>query len=172
MNNLTTVKLFRARKFMMYANNWAWRGHFHRPSIPLYQPYIHKRRHRLEDVGRTIFHDIAPEHFVGIYSAEYQTTYSVIFRFIGTFFLTCPVIIFLMYVCKVSFAQPVPVVKDVPDHAHMVPGLIAYLKRQNFREQSDFIGRNNGTFYRRLFQEEFDKPGTTLKRLKNHGIKI
>ena len=54
----------------------------------------------------------------------------------------------------------------------MIPGLIAYLRRQNFKEQPDFLGRNNGMFYRRGFVEEFDKQGTSLKRMKSHGLKV
>ena len=65
-----------------------------------------------------------------------------------------------------------PIVRDVPDHAHMIPGLIAYLRRQNFKEQSDFLNRNNGRFYRSCFEEEFDKPGRSLRRMKQHGLKV
>eukprot|EP00345_Euplotes_harpa_P007366 CAMPEP_0168331804 /NCGR_PEP_ID=MMETSP0213-20121227/8554_1 /TAXON_ID=151035 /ORGANISM="Euplotes harpa, Strain FSP1.4" /LENGTH=72 /DNA_ID=CAMNT_0008335655 /DNA_START=310 /DNA_END=528 /DNA_ORIENTATION=+ len=66
-----------------------------------------------------------------------------------------------------------PVVRDCPDHAHMIPGLIRYLKKNNFKHADDFLGRNNGTFYRSLYNEEITVTDTEFFRhIKTHNIPV
>ena len=173
MNNIRTSRLLRTHRLSLYTNNYICRGgNWHPPSIPLYKQYRYHRRVDLETVTRTIHHDVAPEHFVGLFSREYPSTYAAVWRLLGTGLLCLPLLGFLMWVSNNMGSALFPIIRDCPDHAHMLPGLIGYLKRNNFNKSDDFLGRMNGEFYRTTCYEELDKTNRFLERIKRHGIRI
>ena len=66
-----------------------------------------------------------------------------------------------------------PCVRPGPDHAHMAPKLINYLKENNYDKKKDqFLGRRTGEFYSNFFRADFSmelKP-KVVRRLGNHGF--
>ena len=126
----------------------------------------------MKDALTVLHHDVAPEYFVGLYSREYASTYAALWRLLGTIALSIPLFALLMWINKKVGVMLKVTIRDCPDHAHMLPGLIRYLKRSNFNAAEDFLGRNNGNFYRKQTQEDFSQTNQFLERVKKHGIMV
>ena len=46
-----------------------------------------------------------------------------------------------------------------PDHAHMAPALCAHLKKNNYEDRPDFLGRKNAVFYKNNFKQDLSNEG-------------
>ena len=66
-----------------------------------------------------------------------------------------------------------PCVRPGPDHAHMAPSLLNYLKEHDYERKPDkFLGRRNAQFYRNFFRADFsmeNKP-SIVTRINSHGF--
>jgi len=51
-----------------------------------------------------------------------------------------------------------PALRPGPDHYHMAPQLIDHLKKNNFENKKDFLGRRTGLFYKN-FCRQMNEPG-------------
>ena len=119
-----------------------------------------------------IFNDVAPETIVNLHSLEYPTTYTVVWRMLGFAVMSIPFFIFGMYVCTKMGSSLIPTTRDCPDQAHMFPALIRYIKRQDFNNAEDFLGRNNGNFYKSLMAEDFNANTRMFDLLRKNGLKF
>ena len=52
-----------------------------------------------------------------------------------------------------------PCVMPGPDHAHMAPALCAHLKKNNYEDRPDFLGRKNAVFYKNNFKQDLSNEG-------------
>ena len=73
------------------------------------------------------FHEIAPESIVNLHSMEYTTTYSVFWRMLGVAVMAIPIFAFGMYVANKMGSILGNAVRDCPDQAHQLPGLLRYI---------------------------------------------
>ena len=168
---MNTIKLGRTQKMMLYSNNYICRGgNWHPPAIPQYKPYITHRRLKYTTPGMSFMHEVAPEYLVNLHSKEYPTTWHAVGRIFGSFLLATPLILFFMWINKRMGAHLHPTVTNCPDHAHKLPGLIRYIRSSNFNKADDFLGRNNGEFYKQYFQEDLTITNMYLERAKKNGI--
>ena len=53
-------------------------------------------------------------------------------------------------------ATILPGVRPGPDHAHMAPKLLTYLKENNMEKKPDKFGRRNAEFYTNHIRQEMD----------------
>ena len=47
-----------------------------------------------------------------------------------------------------------PAVRPGPDHAHMAPAILGYLKENDFEKKPDRFGRRNAEFYKNHIKQE------------------
>ena len=64
----------------------------------------------------------------------------------------------------------IPDLRPVPEHAHLMPKLVDYLKSNKLDDYQDFLGRNNGKFYRTVYCQDFTKKPDVLQKLNDHGF--
>ena len=147
-------------------------GGFHAPSMRLYQPYIHKRRIGLTEVTTTIFHDVAPEHHVGLHSLEYKTGGHAGLRILQFFLMAAPFFALGMYVSDKLGYTLRPASVNCPDQKDMLPAFINFLRKQDVTNAQDFIGRNNETFYRLSNPEDFTADTKFIRKLRANGFNI
>ncbi|CAI2382800.1 unnamed protein product [Moneuplotes crassus] len=156
----------------MYGNNYFSRGggNFHGPSIPMQKEYIHHRRISLEFTTTNFFHPVAPEYVVNLHSLEYEGPFAGFRRTFGTFILAIPIFLFGMWVANRIGSVMTPTIRDTPDQAHKLPGMLRYLKRKDFNNAPDFLGRHNASFYRNLYPENLDESNTFLDLVRRNGV--
>ena len=130
-------------------------GGFHKPDPVPYSEYKNTRRHHVEDMNTTFYSDIAPEFHMHLHSIQIQTGKAGWFL-ISCFFLgiICPCWVVAQICHRNMGSNMFPSVRPGPDHAHMAPKLIAYLKENNYEKKADKFGRRNAEFYANTFKQE------------------
>ena len=118
------------------------------------------------------FHEVAPEYIVGIHSLDITSAFAGIIRLLGFGLLIIPLITFHMWLSKKMGSQLSATIRDCPDNAHMLPGIIRYQQRKNFSNADDFLGRNNGMFYQTLNHEDFIQVSKLVTRLRQNGVMV
>ena len=175
MNNIIQSKLFRTKSLSLYSANKivARGGGFHGPSTRLYKPYIHKRRLPPSQLYMMIFNDIGPEHIVGLYSVEYPTVLHAWFKIFTVFVLSIPVLMVMSKIRKdVGPNHLYITVKNCPDHKDTLPAVINFLMKNDFNNAQDFIGRNNASFYKNIYPEDFTNETSVVQSLRKRGFSI
>ena len=81
-----------------------------------------------------------------------------------------PVWAFCIYLNKIAGSALVPGIRPGPDHAHMLPRVMQYLKDNNFEDKPDFLGRRTAQFYKNWCRQDTTiKPGFA-RQLNKHGF--
>ena len=65
-----------------------------------------------------------------------------------------------------------PAVRPGPDHAHMAPKVIQYLKDNDFENKPDKFGRRSAAFYENSFKQDManEMKPALVKKFNWHGF--
>eukprot|EP00343_Euplotes_focardii_P005308 CAMPEP_0205808228 /NCGR_PEP_ID=MMETSP0205-20121125/12124_1 /ASSEMBLY_ACC=CAM_ASM_000278 /TAXON_ID=36767 /ORGANISM="Euplotes focardii, Strain TN1" /LENGTH=71 /DNA_ID=CAMNT_0053083581 /DNA_START=322 /DNA_END=537 /DNA_ORIENTATION=- len=63
-----------------------------------------------------------------------------------------------------------PTTRDTPDNAHKMPGLLRYIQKNNSNNVEDFLGRNNGNYYKNLHDQNLDVSNIMFDKLRKNGV--
>ena len=117
-----------------------------------------------------MFHEVAPEYVVNLHSLEYKDPLAGIRRFLGSALMAVPFFIFGMWIANKMGSHLYPATRDTPDQAHKLPGLLRYIKSNNFDNAEDFLGRNNGNYYKSLHGEDLNASCRFLDLARKNGL--
>ena len=130
-------------------------GGFHRPDPAPYAEYKNTRRHHVEDMNASFYSDIGPEFHMHLHSIQIQSGKQGWFLIWMFFFgIICPCWAVAYRSHKKAGSNLFPAVRPGPDHAHMGPKIIGYLKENNYEKKADKFGRRNAEFYANSFKQE------------------
>ena len=130
-------------------------GGFHKPDPLPYPEYKNTRRHHLEDMNTAFYSDIAPEFHLHLHSIQIKTGKQG-WMLLWTFFfgIICPCWAVAYISHKKGGSNLFPAVRPGPDHAHMAPKVIQYLKDNDFENKPDKFGRRSAAFYENSFKQD------------------
>ena len=155
------------------AKTSAVRGGFHKPDPLPYKFQVDTKRHRLEDINTVLYSDIGPEFHMHLHSIQIQSGkqgWFLIFAYFSMIIFPCWLV--LRHCHKQAGSNLFPCVRPGPDHAHMAPKILGYLKANNFENKPDKFGRKSAYFYKNFFRQETSnefKPALVIE-FNKHGF--
>ena len=117
-----------------------------------------------------MYHEVAPEYIVNLHSLEYPTLPSAMWRFGQVILMSIPLFLFGMWVCGKMGSMLGPTARNTPDQAHRMARLLLFMKQGNFSNAPDFLGRNNGAFYKTLHHEDMECDSMLIQILRKRGF--
>ena len=147
------------------------RSGFHKPDPPVNIDIVYKKRFKLLDINWEFYHQQEPQHLMNYHNPDVITgvhgTFYILLKFVC---MGIPFLSLLAYLVKNIGGNLQPYVMPVEEDWYRAAELFDFIKANKLADYKDFLGRNNGGYYRTTIQQDFGKTPHLVRRLNRHGF--